>query len=351
MEVVPDETTLHGATLSMHPKSTIFSAIMLLAVLSSSLWANAAFGDTQAVHFDLAHTTKATPVESDQSLVRCELHLSSLVIDANALRVDQWIVRCSPRDSAMQIFDYFPRTEAASDIDGSIQIKSSQESTQSFGIGIDGQYAKAISWNIGADAGGKQTETKTFNRVAPVQAVTVSGTYDRGRGVYFKLHSTAKQILEGEKVFRLTLRVPRHWSGGIIDVSVTANSSQRGFANWDSRSKQLATTRFAVAAYRDGDDKAATLAMQIADRERELRRVHSRHADSLAAPTLPLMLRHVAAKLNLDSTPPKTDWIDRLIAGQTDPYMDSQISRLPMEVRVAVIEYHEARNRLTRLGG
>lgn len=336
----------------MHPQSThLFSAITLLAVLSSNPWTNTAFGDTQAVHFDLAHTAKATSVESQQTLVRCELHLSSLVIDANAPRADQWIVRCQPRDSAMQIVDYFPRTEAASEIDGSIQIKSSQESTQSFGIGVDGEYAKAISGNIGADAGKKQTETKTFNRVAPLRAVTVSGTYDRGRGVYFKLHSTAKQILEGEKVFRLTLRVPHQWSGGIIDVSVSAKSSQRGFPSWDSRSKQLATTRFAVAAYRDGDDEAASLAMQIADRERELRRIHSRHADSVAAPTLPLMLRHVAAKLDLDSPPPKADWIERLIAGQVDPYMDSHISRLPMEVRVAVIEYHEARNKLARLGG
>lgn len=335
----------------MHPKPTnIFSAIVLLAVLSSNPWANTAFGDTRAVLFDLAHTAKATLVESQQTVVRCELHLSSLVVDANAPRVDQWIVRCQPRAPAMRIVDYFPRTEAASDIDGSIQIKSSQESSQSVGVGIDGHYAKAISGNIGTEAGSKQTETKTFNRVAPMQAVTVSGTYDRGRGVYFKLRSTAKQILEGEKVFRLTMNVPQDWCGGIIDVSVTADSSQRTFAGWDSRSKHSAATHFAVAAYRDGDREAAELAMQIADRERRLRRIHSQHAGSVPAPTLPSMLRHVAAKLDLDSPPQSSDWIERLIAGQIDPYIDSQISRLPMEVRVAVIEYHEARTKLTRLG-
>jgi hypothetical protein len=60
--------------------------------------------------------------------------------------------------------------------------------------------------------------------------------------------------------------------------------------------------------------------------------------------SLPSMLRHVATKLDLESPSPSAhDWLQRVLTQRADPYLDKTISRLPMPVRLAVLEYNDRR--------
>ena len=294
------------------------------------------------IQFDLAPTAELTPAEDDPSLVTFTLSLSSLIQSPSAPEIDQWVVRIAPRDAAIQVADYSPRTETASEIDGPIQTKTSNESTQSIGLQVDGHYGKSLHGGLGADKGSKQTHSEQYNRVAPVQAVAVSGTFDRGRGVFFKLRWTARQILEGEKTFSVTLRVPDGWRGGLVDVSVRAESAQRSFPIWEPKTRTLGAADFVIATYHRKDVQTKRLAHQIAVAEQSLRDISSRHRPTAGTQSLSSLLHGVAAKLDLDA-PHDQRWLERLLVGQTDPYQDEFISRLPMEVRVAAIEYHDAR--------
>lgn len=333
-------------------------------LLLFSLTALPAIANDGVIRFDMAPTVAARPADPPtiettattilddgvaSQIVQCELRLSSLIASPSVPQIDQWLVQCTPRDPAMRLVDYSPRTELSSGIEGPIQFKITDEESSSLGLNVNSSYGSIAHGNVGADSGKKNLVTQQYNQIAAVQAVTASGTINRGQGVYFKLRWTATQVLEGEKVFKLSLRVPRSWRGGLIDVNVTAQSAKKTFGGFDTQIKTLGAADFVVAAYRSGDTEATQHASELMSAEQHLRHVSRRLGRSTKPTSLPSMLRHVAAKFDLDEPPRSGNWIGRLTAGQIDPYIDREINRLPMDVRIAAIEYHDKRVAFKRL--
>lgn len=317
------------------------------------LVSNAVAGEV--IQFDLppvvAARTESSP--NDQTdLVTIELPLSSMIISPTPPEIDQWLVRCQPRDTDVAIADYAPRTETASDMASPIQIKQTEEKSSSFGAAINGSYGKVAQGNLGADQGQKNVETIEYQRHASLQAVTASGTINRGRGVYFKLRWTRQQVLEGEKVFTITLAVPGHWRGSLIDVSVIAQGERKTFGGLDHEIQTVGSANFVVAAYRAGDSDAAAHAQTIAEAEHHLRVLAmkmSPNTSRASIASLPSMLRQVAIKLDLDAKADDHSWLGKLIAGSVDPYLDKRISQLPMALRVAAIDYADSRKQFAVL--
>ena len=302
--------------------------------------------DNTVIRFDLPSVVAAEPVQSatDGMQVSIELKLSSMIVSPDVPRIDQWLVRCQPRDPSWSIADYAPRTEVASDITGPIQIKKTNESSKSLGLAIDGAYGHLARLHTGVDQGTKDISSYQMDRVAPVQAVTASGTINRGRGVFFKLRWTAQQVLEGEKSFRITLRVPSTWRGGLIDVSVIAQSEEKVFAGLDRETKTLGAADFVVATYLAGDREALQMAHRLFEAETDLRIMARECSDPRADHLLKSLLRHVAMKLDVESGPPTLSWVDRLLLNRADPHLDKDIQQLPMPVRVAVLDYVDRRD-------
>lgn len=309
-----------------------------------------------AIEFDMAPLAVALPlpnhcerpqlvdVTSEETLVACELNLSSMIATPKTPQIDQWLIRCTPRDEVVMIADYHPRTEVASDLEGPIQIKKIDEESDAIGLAVDGAYGQLAHGKVGADRGQKKTDTLQYNQVAPVQAVTASGTIDRGRGVYFKLRWTASQVLEGEKKFSLTFRVPNDWRSGLVDVTVTAQSHHKSFPSWDDGVKTIGDAKFVVAVYRQGDREAAKAAQALAEAEQRLRKIASEATHRRSLDSVPSMLRYVARKFESEPEIKVASWVDRLIVGQADPYHDRQIAALPVDVRVAALDYCDARD-------
>jgi hypothetical protein len=302
------------------------------------------------IEFDLPPTAPAQSTQHDNpSLVTIEFNLSSMVGAAHRLKVDQWMIRCQPRDPRVMLVDYSPRTETSSQLAGSIQVKTTDESSKAFGVSLDGGYGHLATGHAGADNIDKQIKTLQYDRIAPQQVVIASGTIDRGRGVYFKLRSTEQQVLEGEKRFSLTLRVPENWRGSLVDVSVEAQVEKRSFypwGPWDRETKTISSRHFVVAVYRLGDEQAQRMAEALADAERALRDLNRGLQPSHLTVSLPAVFRQVAS--TFDSGNPKENWLQRLLTEQADPHLDEQIRELPMNVRVAVLDYAERREAFCR---
>lgn len=315
-----------------------FPTLMLITLLASPLPASDA-----VIRFDLPPTAKALSAGQGDNVVECQLRISSLVASPDSPQIDQWLVVCQPRDDAITIIDYCPRTDAKSDIEGLIEVKTSIESTASMGLSVDGNYGQLARGNVGADKGNKKTNSQRYTYTPPQQAVTASGTINRGRGVYFKLRRSARQVLEGEKVFKLMFQVPDQWRGSLIDVSILAQSERRTLAGLDKQIKTMGRSNFVVAAYRDGDSEAATIARKLADAEQSLRDVAGRQPSRHDMTSLSGILSRVAVKLDLHSAEKDNRWVGRLLAGEADPYLDKEISRLPMDLRLAVLDYCETR--------
>ncbi|MDG2220111.1 MAG: hypothetical protein P8L85_01945 [Rubripirellula sp.] len=309
--------------------------------MSCGFFASGEARSESPIHFDLPPTAVAADA-GDRSLVTVQLRLSSMIDAAHRLNVDQWIVRCEPRDHRLSLVDYAPRTETASQLDGSIQIKSTNESSNAFGASIDGGYGRLVTGHTGIDQSEKQIETQQYDRVAPHQVVVAAGTIHRGRGVYFKLRSTERQVLEGEKQFSVTLRVPSTWRGGLVDVSVEAQTQKRSINPWDRETKTICSQQFVVAVYRDGDQPAEVAADSLAEAERALRDLESQLQASRSTVSLSAVVRHVA--MSLDVNEPQPSWLQRLLIDRADPHLDKQIRDLPMNIRVAVLDYAERRD-------
>lgn len=329
--------------------SCIRCSIAILFTLAVSLAPapSASADQDPVVDFDLPAIVEARPVvteTSDSHHVTIELRLSAIIETPEMPHVDQWLVQCRPRGSEVTIVDYSPRTETASNMAGPIQVKQTLEAANAVGISVDGAYGHMIG-NAGADVSKKSIDSLQFDRVAPLHAVTASGTINRGRGVYFKLRATAQQILDGEKCFKITLEVPAEWRGGLIDVDVVAQSGRKKFA-WERDSKTIGSQHFVVAAYRRGDQQAAELAEALTAAETSLRQIAAEHRAS--APRIPTLLKSLATKLQLD--PSSSDsWVQRLILNQADPRLDEEICDLPMPIRIAVLDYADLRDQFVSI--
>lgn len=309
-----------------------------------SLLSSAVVVAADQIQFDLPPVIAAEVSPENESHVTVELRLSSMITTPTLPAIDQWLVRCQPRDAAITIADYAPRTETASDVSSPIQVKQVEEKNLTLGLSANGSYGHLANGSLGADQCNKNTNSFEFQRQAAVQAVTAAGTINRGRGVYFKLRWTAQQVLEGEKVFRITLAVPTNWRGSLMDVSVIAQSDRKKFGGFDRETKTIGSANFVVATYRAGDNVAADRAGRIADAEYALRNLAGRMKSKSTPHSLPSMLRAVAIKLDLEPSVADTRWLARFLQGATDPYLDDQITKLPMPVRIAALDYADSRD-------
>jgi hypothetical protein len=318
------------------------ATFLLIALMTSTLAAGNA-----VIRFDLPPTVAATASGQQSNTVLCQFRVSSLIATPGSPAIDQWLVVCQPRDPELMIVDYSPKTDAESDIDGPIEVKSTDESSASLGLSIDGNYFARAS--LGADQCSKSTDSRQYAVTAPRHAVTASGTINRGRGVYFKLRRSARQILEGDKIFKLVLRVPDHWRGSLIDVSIIAQSLRSKLAGLDKQVRTMGQSNFVVAAYREGDQEAARLSRKLADAEQALRQLARRRVGSSNVHSLTGILRRVAVKLDLQPPEHSTAWVWRLLTGDADPYLDKEIQQLPINLRLAALDYCEIRDDFTRL--
>lgn len=322
------------------------SVLMLVVITASALPAG------NAIQFDVPPTVVAIPVADDagRDLIECPLRVSSLIASPSSPRIDQWLIVCQPRNADMTIVDYCPKTGSASNIEGPIVVKKTDESSLNFGLSVSGDLAGIAGGNIGADRGDKQTDSRQYSLKATQHAVTASGTINRGRAVYFKWRRSANQILEGDKTLKLIFQVPDHWRGSLIDIFITAQSEKSTLGGLDKQIKTMGQSNFVVAIHRDGDQQAANLSRQLADAEHSLRHIASEHpAKPAKVSSLSGMLKSVAVKSDLHPAGPTNGWVGRLLQGEADPYLDKEIQRLPMETRLAVLDYCQVREQFDRL--
>jgi len=330
------------------PKVVGLGVMVVAAMVAAEMPLVAADQSNYPIQFDMLPVVAAEPAADDADRVTVRFQLSSIIASPSVPRIDQFLVRCQPRDTAAMLVDYAPRTDARSDVKGVVSIKQSDESTQSVGLAFDGSYPTIGKGKAGADLAAKTSESVQFEKLPSVQAVVASGTINRGRGVYFKLRWTSQQVLEGEKMFSVTFAVPQSWRGSLLDVSVVAQSEQKSLAGFETKDRTIGLAHFVVATYRQGDQDARDAAMKLAAAESRLYALTRELPEKKSVRSLPELLHHVVSKF--DSKPGTADhvWLNRLLVGAADPHVDKQIRSQPMEIRVAVLDYCRSRKQFHR---
>lgn len=324
------------------------SGCVLILLFVAPLWAGA-----PPIQFDTAPTVacrdvtpkdfvKTTP---HQRLMEVRIRVSALV--ANTERASQWqaLYQLISPAASLQIMDYDPKTELATDVAGNISIDKKDETTKSLGVSVSGSFNHLLSGTGGVDLGAKNGTQVRYELKPRKSAVLAAGTIGRGTGVYFKLRPSAETSLEGERNFRLVVQVPDTWRGDILYLRCEARQIRHSSAT------DVKSGRFIIGLYLAGDDGAMAAAERLVRYEAMLRRSGAAHNRGIQRRALPTFVHRVGAMLDVYHSKLPETWLEQIIYGPTDAKCRQFSRYLPGEVQETAEQFGQAKRHMLQLNG
>ncbi|MBS0207455.1 MAG: hypothetical protein JSS27_00740 [Planctomycetes bacterium] len=253
----------------------MFSSLVLLAALAMPSFAHAA---PPRVRFDTDATAVATDVTTDEQLktnpqtrvLAVELRVSMLLEAGSEDDLKEVLITVDSPEQRARVVDFFPRTEMSSDAAGPI---ARQETTElQHTLDVSGNLLPSLrvgpaevqtSPGVGNHWTEKKTALETYQRLAPKKLLRASGTLHAGHGVFFKLHPSNQESLQGTHMFRLQLAVPAEWRYDRLVVTCQARGvSKVLFVKQEETAGQ---GRMTVGLYLSGDAAAQRAANRLAN--------------------------------------------------------------------------------------
>ncbi|MEZ6087574.1 MAG: hypothetical protein R3C05_06025 [Pirellulaceae bacterium] len=339
--------------LSINKQTTAFILFVGTIAFNRSLSAES----TSAIAFDVASVAAARTVEPAPGVfvpegyrwVQVHLDISSLIDSAQKNKPHEFLYTLHWANRDSRVMDYSPRTQLSDTVIGGIQVEESKEKSKNLGLSVKGSYIGMIHGDGGADVADKVCNRTKFEKVAPQEIVYAAGTIDRGQGVYFKLRSTATHVLDGQKRFSVTLQVPNDWRGDLMTARMNVVQSVRSFPSLEREPTITSRTRFQIAVFDASDQTAHRWAQSLAEAEQVLHGVAVTNASAIRDRSLPTIFHQLAAAFEVIDPRISENWLQRTLYGSVDPYFDKQIRKLPIDVKVAVLDYLEAKSKFRAL--
>lgn len=308
------------------------------------------------VVFDVNSVVPTRSVESIGMLARMpqsrfvevQLETSALFQPAWSEAIQEITIRAVSRHNDVRVADYSPRTEMQSDIFGPMQIAVDTEHVREGSLQGAGGYpgigsASGFAYQMAA---GQQSVH--FAKKPALEMVTASGTLQRQQGVYFKQRRSTQATLEGSRTFRIIFEVPETWRADLLDVTMDAI----GYEHPKSRnSKTLSSQRFVVAVYQEGDDVAARAAMNYRKHHSQLLMTVDSKAWEIQHRAFPTPFHKLGAKLDIYEPELPSGWLETLVYQPGVPLPMHRLSVLPVDVRVAIMNYLDQKVGLESLSG
>lgn len=331
-----------------HPVATI--------PLSTCLWLGFLMSVTIAdapVRFDLPQTLPATRIAAlnqattlpTRSFVEVQLPFSALLDTTYRGRVEELMVQIESHGQALQIADFAPRTEVTSMTQGPVAVSQSYQQDRNASIQGAAAYP-AVGWVRGQAAFQDQVDIqRTYLEKPPVQVVSASGTVGRRTGVYFKFKQSPLSSLEGDHQVSMIWEVPPGWRGDLFEVTCSAS----GAASPNGNLKQLVRQRFLVAVYLSGDTVAAEVAKGHVVFEQRLRYAAQQYAKQIHHVNHRTPLHTVGMALDVIEPTISPQWLDEILFGSSRYYPMGDASKLPVDVRVAILDYVDQKKAMETL--
>ena len=332
------------------------SFVFLASLLTLANFAAPVFGQLPRVVFDMPYSVSCpdvTPPEfaaanPGDKLIEVKLGISSLLQAGKEKDLAQYFIRIETPQRTMQVHDFLPKT-AHEALQGNTTITNNSETTLSLGINITGHYQALTGSAITPGISQKNGSCIKYDLLPPLETVTASGTILRGSGVYFKLKSSERNLLEGEREFGLVLRVPRGWRGDYLHVRCEAEGIARGLVSSLDQRQLCGQRDFLISLYLEGDTEARRAAEGLSRAEVQLRNVahvKAKEIQQRAASSFPSQLG-----LSTGSTPSTipADWQARLVFSH--PSRATIPKKLPREVVQAAQDFQSSQQALSQLSG
>ena len=288
-------------------------------------------------------------VDNDAKLVEAHFEISPLV-HGRLEDVHELLYRIESTRPDIQVADYLPRTQLESDYAGNINVDLGNESSQSSGIGIAGNYQPTVSGasrplvsgDMSASRGNKDTANYRYELLPPLEMLAASGTLQRGTGAYFKLKSSPPATLEGSRQFVLVLRVPPTWRADYLRVSCEALADHRNGLSMTGRA------RFLVALYLQDDAEARRAAADFVHAERQLKGLAATKRREIKGHS-EIPFPRIVRVFSGDRHEIPNNWLDQIMSPAPDTSPARFLEQLPSEVVTAAHAYRQAKSELLQM--
>ena len=281
-------------------------------------------------------------------MVDVQLDVSALFTPGDSAVVTEYTVRIVSRHEDVQVADYSPRTEMQSDVFGPMQISQEGDRVREAAIRGVGGYPGVGSAQGYAYYHDNSHETVHYAKKPAMEMVNAAGTLERRRGVYFKVRQSSQSTLEGARPFRIVFEVPNSWRADLLDVTIEA----AGLENTHSkRPRILSTQQFVVAVYQEYDDNAANAATRYVRQQENLKQFAKTYAKTIEQRSYPTPIHKLGAKLDIYEPSIPQQWMEELIYQQGVSYNLTKLSHLPVDLRVAILNYLDQKHLLESMSG
>lgn len=331
------------------------SVLILGSLLALANLAAPASAELPRVAFDMPYAVSCrdvTPPEfaatnPDDKLIEVKLGISSLLQAGKEKDLAQYFIRMETPQRTMQVHDFLPKT-AREALQGNTTITKNSETTLSLGINITGHYQALTGTAISPGISQKNGTCVKYDLLPPLETVTASGTILRGSGAYFKLKSSERNLLEGERDFALIVRVPRGWRGDYLHVRCEAEGIARGLVSSFDQNQLCGQRDFLISLYLEGDLEARHAAEELARAEVHLRNVSHVKAKEIQQRSTASFSSQIGLTSGSSTSIP-TDWQAKLLFSH--PSRASIPKKLPREVVQAAQEFQSAQQSLSQFSG
>ncbi|MFO0014118.1 MAG: hypothetical protein ACK553_15400 [Planctomycetota bacterium] len=284
----------------------------------------------------------------ESRFVEVQLETSALFQPAWSDAIQEITISAVSRHDDVRVADYFPRTELQTDVFGPMQVAVDAERVREGGLQGLGGYPGVGSASAFAYQMESGQQSVHFAQKPALELVTASGTLQRQQGVYFKQRRSTQGTLEGSRLFRIVFEVPETWRADLLDVTMEAI----GYENPKSRrSVVLSSQRYVVAVYQEGDEVAARVAANYRKQHNHLTMTVDAHAWEIQHRAFPTPFHKLGAKLDIYEPELPSGWLQSIMHQPGAPYPMYKLSILPVDVRVAIMNYLDQKTRIESLSG
>lgn len=326
--------------------------------LSVSAWCapQAACGMEGAVNFDAPAIVIAEPINpavvelptTGGDLVRLRIPISTLQAAEYRGQVHEYVVEIdSPRQS-LRVLDFWPKSELYSDVEGTVSVESQSQQGHQLNFSAAAAYEPIGRATIQGDMRSHSQVQQRYQRKPAMQVLTSSGTIHRGYGVFFKFRPGPLPVLEGVRDLAILAEVPQGWRADMLQMRMRAV----GTTTANSRMETVGEARMWMTTHREGDQAAAAAAAHYVTQERALRSLAAAQAGRIQQTALPTFWHKLGASLEVIDPKIPSDYLTQVIFGAVNSFRDNATTnRLPVDLRVAILDYWEVRQALTAYAG
>lgn len=334
-------------TLISFVRFGFFSMVASLAC-SSVVFGQVAFDVNQMAPARDANSIGLMRQLPNSRMVDVQLDVSALFTPGDAAVVTEYTVRIVSRHEDVQVADYSPRTELQSDVFGPMQISQEGDRVREAAIRGFGGYPGVGSAQGYAYYHDNSHETVHYAKKPSLELVNAAGTLERRRGVYFKVKQSSQTTLEGARPFRIVFEVPNSWRADLLDVTIEAAGLENAYSK---RPRVLSTQQFVVALYQEYDENAANTATRYVRQQENLKQFAKTYARDIEQRSYPTPIHKLGAKLDMYEPSIPQQWLESLVYQQGVAYNMTKLSHLPVDVRVAIMNYLDQKHLMESLSG